>query len=98
MCVFALNPNSLFFLGRPTHRTDDEEADQYYRVVRLSNGERVGIECGLATSPTRGENFVMHLLQGHGRIYGLWVFARESFAHSDDMVLTALTLLVSIRS
>jgi hypothetical protein len=85
-------------LGRPTHRTDDEEADQYYRVVRLSNGERVGIECGLATSPTRGENFVMHLLQGHGRIYGLWVFARESFAHSDDMVLTALTSLVSIRS
>jgi signal transduction histidine kinase len=75
--------------------SDDEHTDRYYRVIRLSNGERVGIECRLAssltsTSPTK-ENFVMHLLQGHGRIYGVWVFGRESFAKSEYQVRFART-------
>lgn len=73
-----------------------EESEHYYRVVRFSNGQRVGIKCGLSSSPysasspstpTSRENFVVHLLQGRGRIYGLWVFARESFAQSEYQVL-----------
>jgi hypothetical protein len=88
-----------------THGTDSEEDDCYYRVLRLSNGERVGIKCGLSSSASSSstaipssQNFVMHVLQGHDRIYGVWLFARDSFVHSDYQVRPFLPPLSSCSS
>jgi hypothetical protein len=48
----------------------------------LCNGDLVGIECALPKS----DNFVLCLLQGHGKVFGTWVFTRQSFLNSNYMV------------
>jgi hypothetical protein len=48
-------------------------------VVELINGERVGIKSDLSPEDY---NIVMHVLQGHGRVYGTWLFARRSSEQS----------------
>jgi hypothetical protein len=77
-------------LGPSKRETAEEErqtVDRYYRVLRLSNGDRVGIECGLPTA----DNFVVHVLHGHGRVYGTWLFVRQSSVHSEFLVPTTRT-------
>jgi signal transduction histidine kinase len=47
-------------------------------VVRLSNGDLVGVECGLSLAE---HDFMMCLLLGHDRVcHGVWLFARDQCA------------------
>lgn len=54
----------------------------FVKEVELCNGDLVGIECALPKS----DNFVLCLLQGHGKVFGTWVFTRQSFLNSNYMV------------
>jgi hypothetical protein len=58
------------------------DEDPYHAVLQLSNGERVGIECGIEAKG----NFVMYVLEGRGRVFGTWLFARKPAAHSHYQV------------
>jgi hypothetical protein len=51
---------------------------KYFKELELCNGERVGIECGL---PNPDDFFVCYL-EGRGKIFGCWLFARHPFLQS----------------
>jgi len=51
---------------------------KYFKELELCNGERVGIECGLSNP----DDFFVCYLEGRGKIFGCWLFARHPFLQS----------------
>jgi len=95
-CHTCARPRILTSFFSLPRGTDEDSCDvdgsvEYHEVVELINGERVGIKCDLSPEDY---NIVMHVLQGHGRVYGTWLFARRSAEQSKYRVRTSFHLLI----